>query len=103
MLSSIVGAVLARAAALEDGAAYARASHRLRTYLAETLWDGDRVIRAGGPDGAIGTASLQDYAFVARGLLAYAKLSGAGEDLALAGRVIEAAWEAGSRPNRTRS
>lgn len=84
--------VLARAAALDDGAAYARASHELRAYLAETLWDGEQLSRASGPGGAFGTTSLQDYAFVARGLLAYAEFNGAAEDLELAGAVIDAAW-----------
>ena len=85
-------AVFARAAALDDGAAYGRVSHRLRNYLATTLWDGEQLLRAAGSAGAVGTASLQDYAFVARGLLAYARGSGAAEDLAFARGIIDAAW-----------
>jgi len=85
-------AVFSRAAALDDGAAYGHVSHRLRAYLADTLWDGEQLLRAVGPEGAVGTASLQDYAFVARGLLAYAGLSGAPADLALARAIIDAAW-----------
>ena len=85
-------AVFARAAALEDGAAYRRVSQRLRSYLANTLWDGEQLLRAAGPGGAVGTASLEDYAFVARGLLAYAGMSGRAEDLTLARAIIDAAW-----------
>jgi uncharacterized protein YyaL (SSP411 family) len=85
-------AVFTRAAALEDGAAYRRVSQRLRSYLANTLWDGEQLLRAAGPGGAVGTASLEDYAFVARGLLAYAGMSGRAEDLTLARAIIDAAW-----------
>jgi uncharacterized protein YyaL (SSP411 family) len=86
-------AVLARAALVSDpDGRYRRVASALRDYLSGTLWDGSRLARAVGPDGPLGTASLQDYAFVARGLIAHAELSGEQRDLALSRDIVDAAW-----------
>jgi hypothetical protein len=41
----------------------------------------------------LGAASLEDYAHVAEGLLAWARLTGAAEDYRLALAVVRAAWK----------
>lgn len=85
-------AVLARAAAMDDDPSYRRASERLRNTIASRLWDGKQLMRAIGHGGGAGTASLEDYAYVARGLLAHAEVSGATGDLDLVRRIVDAAW-----------
>ena len=84
--------------ALVDGARelggrrYREAAGRLRDYLVIRLWDGDRLLRAQGENGALGTAALEDYVYVAAGLHAWAGLSGSKEDLGLARRLVTDAW-----------
>lgn len=84
--------------ALVDGARelgdkrYREAAGRLRDYLVNRLWDGDRLMRAQGKKGALGSAALEDYVYVAAGLHAWAGLSGSKEDLGLARRLVKDAW-----------
>jgi len=89
--------VLARAAGAPHGDRYRDAARRLREYVVEHLWDGERLARAAGPGGGIGNASLEDYAFVAHGLLAWSRLEDidpalAAADRALAARLVRHAW-----------
>jgi len=65
--------------------------------LAEELWDGTTLVRAraeagaGGP--AVAPATLQDYAYVARGMIAFANALGGETHWALARRIVAGAWE----------
>jgi uncharacterized protein YyaL (SSP411 family) len=83
---------LTAAAGLEGGERYALAARALRDYLVTELWDGTELVRARGARGSIGTVSLEDYAFVARGLLAWAGFTDKPEDYAVAGAIVEQAW-----------
>jgi hypothetical protein len=83
---------LAQGAALTRQARYREAADRLARYLGEVLWDGGELRRAVSGGKAQGRSSLEDYAFVAGGLLDYATLTGNAADRERAGRVIEAAW-----------
>ena len=74
-------------------ARYRMAAAEIRAYLEATLWDGQALRRAVDDAGRpIGRASLEDYAYVAEGLLAWAGLTGADADWALARRVVEQGW-----------
>ena len=65
--------------------------------LAEELWDGTTLVRAraeagvGGP--AVAPATLQDYAYVAHGMIVFAKALGGETHWALARRIVAGAWE----------
>jgi uncharacterized protein len=71
---------------------YRTPAEALRDFVANELWDGERLHRAHGPAGAEAEAALEDYAYVASGLLAWSALSGDPQDRALARRIAEAGW-----------
>jgi uncharacterized protein YyaL (SSP411 family) len=56
------------------------------------LWDGGQLRRAVKDGVAQGRPSLEDYAYVAQGLLDYAALTGTAADRDLAGRLMEEGW-----------
>ncbi len=84
---------LARAARLPGGETYRSYGKQVRDYLIHTLWDGQALLRARDRDKAVGSASLEDYAYVAQGLLAWADLSGEATDDALVRRLLDEAWQ----------
>ncbi len=83
---------LALRASDPDGVRYRGAAHRIRNYLVTELWDGHRLLRARAHDRPLGQASLQDYAFVADGLYAWARVSGKEDDYRLARQVASQGW-----------
>ena len=85
--------VLADAARLPGGEEYRRHGEQLREYLGRALWDGNALRRATDGRQAVGSASLEDYAYVAWGLLAWARLSGDARDYQLTKRMLHAAWQ----------
>jgi uncharacterized protein YyaL (SSP411 family) len=87
-LSALAGGVRAF-----DDPAYRAAGTALRDYLVGHLWDGEALHRAVAPRGWIGEATLEDYAFVARGLHDWGELTGSARDLTLARRLVALAWE----------
>ncbi len=87
---------LVEGAKLEGGEKYKIAAKKIRDYFVNILWDGKRLWRAKGKSGELGQAGLEDYAFGAQGLLAWAKLTKdkpAGDDFKLAKRWIDDAWK----------
>ena len=86
-------AALAKGAALSGGDAYARAGQRLRDYLVTQLWDGRRVLRMRTDNGEAGVAGFRDYVYLARGLLAWARVSGDEADFSLAEALTDEAWQ----------
>lgn len=83
---------LAEASRLKDGEKYRQAANRIRDYLVNVLWDGQRLWRAKGKAGELGQAGLEDYAFAAQGLLAWARLTGNKDDFGLVKRWVDDAW-----------
>jgi len=76
------------------GAPYDAAARRLRDFLVQRLWDGKALHRSFGSGGWIGSAALEDYAYVARGLADRAALDGGeSEDRELALKLVRTAWE----------
>ena len=92
---------LVRASLHPDGARLEAPMRGVVRLLVEELWDGSALVRAriGTPSGdgeggtAITPATLQDYAYVARGLIAFAKAHGGDGHWAIARRIVEGAWE----------
>jgi hypothetical protein len=86
-------AAFADAARETGNPGYRDAAGAVRDYLLGTLWDGRRLLRAVDADGRpMGRAAVEDYAYVAEGLLAWARLSGSPSDYAQARSVVEQAW-----------
>jgi uncharacterized protein YyaL (SSP411 family) len=86
---------LVEGAKLEDGGKYKVAARKIRDYFVNVLWDGKRLWRARGKLGELGQAGLEDYAFGAQGLLAWAQLvedTTEGSDYQLAKRWVGDAW-----------
>ncbi len=71
---------------------YADTARSVRTYIAKHLWDGTNLRRAEVDGRALGSVSLEDYAYVALGLLEWAELSGREEDFRFARQVVDRAW-----------
>lgn len=82
----------ARAAQSTGEARYRAAAAGVRDYLVTRLWDGARLRRAVAHGRDVGQVSLEDYAYVSRGLADYAALTRRREEAALAARVTRVAW-----------
>jgi len=83
---------LAEASATFGDARYQEAGRALRVFLTTRLWDGHSLLRARGGTGPVGSAALEDYAYVARGLTDWARCCDARAGLVLVGRLLEEAW-----------
>ena len=70
---------------------YRAAAASLAGFL-RSLWDGERMLRARDGIRVLGEASLEDYAYVAAGLEAWARYSEDAQYLAIAREVTTAAW-----------
>jgi uncharacterized protein YyaL (SSP411 family) len=86
---------LVEGAKLKGGEKYKIAAKQIRDYFVNILWDGKRLWRAKGKSGELGQAGLEDYAFGAQGLLAWAQLvenTPDAKDFRLAKRWVDDAW-----------
>ena len=87
-------AALSEAARAPGGERYAKSAARLADYLATRHWQGGKLLRAVDPNGrGYGQAALEDYAYVAWGLTAWARVGKAGDAGRLATRLIDQAWQ----------
>ena len=89
---------LVQGAKLPGGEKYREAAQGVRNYLVNTLWNGERLLRAKGKSakgkgGEIGQAGLEDYAFAAQGLLAWSVLTNSDEDFQLVARWVNDGWQ----------
>ena len=92
---------LVRASLRRDGARFEAPARDIARFLAESLWDGSRLVRArtertvagATPEPTITPATLQDYAYVARGMIEFAGAHGRDRHWELARAVVEGAWE----------
>ncbi len=82
----------AQAARVTNDALFERSARRIRQYLMTVLWDGTSLKRAVVGGRALGKASLEDYAYVAQGLWAWAQLTRTNEDYSDVSQVIGQAW-----------
>ncbi|MCK4744084.1 MAG: thioredoxin domain-containing protein [Sulfuriflexus sp.] len=71
-----------------------QAAKKLRDFLVNELWDGTAILRARDVEGkVIGRATIEDYAFVAAGLLDWANYKGKQDDYQLAIEITRQAWQ----------
>ena len=91
---------LVRASLRPGGARFEAPVRGVVRLLTAELWDGSVLVRAradaiagnGTGEQSVTPATLQDYAFVARGLIAFAKAHGSQEHWEIARRIVEGAW-----------
>lgn len=76
-----------------DSEGYRQGAQRIRNYIVTRLWDGHRLLRAVDNGKPLGQSSLEDYAYVSRGLLDWASLTGKREDYRLVRSVVRQAWK----------
>lgn len=69
------------------------AAKQLRDNLMTRLWDGTKLLRARDGSTSLGAAALEDYAYVAHGLVQWAALSGNAADKLLAQELLMLAWD----------
>jgi len=75
-----------------DDQAYREQGNKIKAFITQTLWQDDRLTRSLAKGKRIGSASIEDYAFVAEGLFNWATLSGAEQDYTQAEVVLEQGW-----------
>ncbi|MEX2365898.1 MAG: DUF255 domain-containing protein, partial [Pseudohongiellaceae bacterium] len=68
-------------------------STELRNFIIEQLWDGKQLKRASGGQQQLGQVGLEDYAYVAQGLLDYARDQNDEATLNVANDIIRQAWQ----------
>jgi uncharacterized protein YyaL (SSP411 family) len=84
----------AQAAAVFNDSHYKSIANGIRKFLLAGLWQNDQLLRARDKRGqAIGEATLEDYAYVAQGLLAWASLTKQSTDYDDVEQVIGQAWK----------
>lgn len=76
-----------------DAARFRSAAAALAEVLLGSLWDGRTLLRARGPDGPLGAAALEDYAYLADALDRYARLVGDPQLRGVRDALLVAAWE----------
>ena len=92
---------LVRASTRPGGERFEPPARAVARLLTEELWDGSRLVRArtgrpagNGPEAqAVTPATLQDYAYVARGVIAFARAHGDERHWAIARGIVEGAWD----------
>jgi len=92
--NGLVLSALAAATRAFGDADYRHAGSALASYLRDGLWDGRQLHRAVADSGWMGETTLEDYAFVAKGLKDWGSVAGDARDLALSRRLVALAWEA---------
>ena len=92
---------LVRASLRRDGVRFEAPARGIVRFLTEDLWDGATLVRArsdgdareGAGETTTTPATLQDYAYVARGLIAFAKAHGQEKHWEMVRGIVEGAWE----------
>ena len=87
---------LVRASLRRGGARFEAPARGVVRFLTGDLWDGTTLVRARADEGteerSIAPATLQDYAYVARGMIAFAEAHGREKHWELARGIVEGAW-----------
>lgn len=82
----------AEAARATNESRYREAADGIQKYLTNTLWDDKVLKRAVDKGRPVGAAAIEDYAYVAQGLLEWARLTNEARDYETARAVASAAW-----------
>ena len=72
---------------------YLAATRAIQTDLMTQHWNGQQLARVVGRQGRLGEGGLEDYAYVARGLLDWATLTGDKQDWQNAALLLRQAWQ----------
>ena len=72
---------------------YLAAAQALKDDILASLWDGKQLARVAGKQGRLGEGGLEDYAYVAKGLLAWAQMTGSASDWKMLETIIRQAWQ----------
>jgi uncharacterized protein len=83
---------LAEAADALGSSNYRAAASKIRDYLVKVLWDSGKLRRAVDGGRALGQVALEDYAYVAEGLAAWARVTNSMVDWDLASALTDDAW-----------
>ena len=75
------------------GDRYRQTADGIRRYILQKLWTGARLHRSVYRSRPVGSASLEDYAFVARGLYDWAVLTNRKQDFLTTKKVVDKAWQ----------
>jgi uncharacterized protein YyaL (SSP411 family) len=86
-------AAFSEAARVTGNDAYRATARGVRDYVIKNLWDGESLRRSRAEGKTLGKVALEDYAYVALGLLEWAELSGDKADYAQARAVVMQAWQ----------
>ena len=78
---------------------YFETAERLRDFLVHRLWDGQQLHRALVNGQIEGRSSLEDYAYVAKALYEWAKITGDQSDYTLVSQIVEQGWNRFYRNN----
>ena len=81
------------AAKLYDDDSYFDTAARLQSFFAEQLWNDGELVRAIAKGSAYGSASLEDYAYMARGLWQWSAASGDQEAADYAVKLARLGWQ----------
>ncbi len=82
-----------------DEPRYVEAATRIRNYLVDKLYNGKELVRAVDDGKALGSVSVEDYAFVAMGLVAYARMTGEVADYEIALDIAQLGYDRFNRDN----
>ncbi|MBI5612653.1 MAG: thioredoxin domain-containing protein [Gammaproteobacteria bacterium] len=85
-------AAFSEAARVTGDESYRATARAVRDYIMKQLWDGEALRRSRAADKTLGKVALEDYAYVASGLLEWAELTGEPADYAQAKAVTMQAW-----------
>ena len=99
--NGLVLSALVRASLRRGGARYEAPARGVVRFLLGELWDGAKLVRARADEEgdksehgrSIAAATLQDYAYVARGMIAFAKAYGREKHWEVARAIVDGAWE----------
>jgi uncharacterized protein YyaL (SSP411 family) len=84
--------VFAEAGQLLDNNTYQEQAAHIKTFILSELWDGKQLTRGLAKGQAVGSAAIEDYAYLAQGLLAYAQGTQQQEDYLLVDDILQQAW-----------
>jgi uncharacterized protein YyaL (SSP411 family) len=94
LLASLNGlALMALSTAAKVEPRYFPAARGVRDFLVNQMWVGTRLAKARSKGRIIGDGELEDYAYVAAGMLAFAGLPGQEGDLELVRKIATQGWE----------
>ena len=68
---------------------YRSTANALRNFLVDSMWDGNALSRSLADGELLGSAALEDYAYVGRGLIDWARFTDSRQDLEIAMQITK--------------